>query len=88
MEIGWLSKDDAPGFSGWGENQLKEYIIKIGLSRGFKNSDRCRGGFAGVGANGRSAGIRYAGRIDESPSREGEEHTKPEIDIQGLFTIA
>ncbi|KAF8527839.1 hypothetical protein BU17DRAFT_73534 [Hysterangium stoloniferum] len=88
IEIGWLSKADAPGFSGWGENQLKEYIIKVGLSRGFKNSDRSREGFAGVGANGRSAGIRYAGRTEDGFSREGEEETKSEIDLQGLFTIA
>jgi calcium permeable stress-gated cation channel len=32
QEMGWLSASKAPGFVGWGEQRLKEYILKMGLS--------------------------------------------------------
>ena len=31
-EMGWISACDAPGFIGWGEKCLKDFILKIGLS--------------------------------------------------------
>ncbi|KAI5898056.1 uncharacterized protein SCHCODRAFT_080873 [Schizophyllum commune H4-8] len=31
-ELAWLSVRDAPGFIGWGEKQIKDFIIKCGLS--------------------------------------------------------
>jgi hypothetical protein len=32
MEIGWLSARRAPGFSGWGEKRVKDFLVKNGLS--------------------------------------------------------
>ncbi|KAF8587371.1 hypothetical protein K439DRAFT_1630859 [Ramaria rubella] len=89
IEMGWLGEGRARGFHGWGENQLKEFLIKAGLSTGFKNDGEQRQGFAGVGANGRSARASSAERTarDDNSSPGEEEKARPEIDLQGLFTV-
>ena len=42
IEMGWLSAQRAPGFVGWGEKRLKDYLVKIGLSSTFDATDRNR----------------------------------------------
>ena len=91
LELGWLARARAPGLDGWGETRLKDFLIKTGLSRGFKNSGVPREGFAGVGANGRSTEGLSAGRDARDRSHtppRGEEEAVPEVDLQGLFTVA
>ncbi|KAJ7696606.1 hypothetical protein B0H17DRAFT_1053875 [Mycena rosella] len=36
-QMGWLSTRNAPGFSGWGEQRFKDFVIKSGLSSGMRN---------------------------------------------------
>jgi len=81
IEMGWLSKRDAPGFDAWGENQLKDYLLDIGLSQGFRNSEEP--------PNGNASGVGLSSRSNRSgrSNKLSEEKAQPGIDVQGLFTI-
>nr|GAT60500.1 predicted protein [Mycena chlorophos] len=37
-QLGWLSARKAPGFAGWGEQRLKDFIVKSGLSSGVQGA--------------------------------------------------
>jgi calcium permeable stress-gated cation channel len=42
-DMGWLSARDAPGFVGWGEKKLKDFILKTGLSSSLeRNGEKSR----------------------------------------------
>jgi calcium permeable stress-gated cation channel len=42
-DMGWLSARKAPGFVGWGEKKLKDFILKTGLSSSLeRNGDKSR----------------------------------------------
>ena len=69
--MGWLSARRAPGFVGWGEKRLKDYLVKIGLSSSLDISDR-------------SARSRRRRRAQEL---NNEERGDFEIDVQSLFSI-
>ncbi|KAI0375116.1 hypothetical protein BV20DRAFT_960185 [Pilatotrama ljubarskyi] len=71
LEMGWLSARRAPGFVGWGEKRLKDYLVKIGLSSCLDANDR----------NARSRRRRRAQELNN------EERGDFEIDIQSLFSI-
>ncbi|CDO75477.1 hypothetical protein BN946_scf184935.g13 [Trametes cinnabarina] len=71
LEMGWLSARHAPGFVGWGEQRLKDYLVKIGLS-------------SSLDANDRNARSRRRRRAQEANL---EERGAYEIDIQSLFSI-
>lgn len=71
LEMGWLSARRAPGFVGWGEKRLKDYLVKIGLSSSLDISDR----------NARSRRRRRAQELNS------EERGSFEIDVQSLFSI-
>lgn len=80
QEMGWLSAKKAPGFTGWGEKRLKDFILKTGLSSTLEHR---------VGRNGSRYGLN-----DHRSQRTGgeialltEEDGDLEIDIQKLFTI-
>ncbi|TDL28546.1 hypothetical protein BD410DRAFT_759887 [Rickenella mellea] len=89
IEMGWLSAKDAPGFVGWGEKRLKDYIVKMGLSaslgNGVSNSRNLAGIGSGIGAAGRNRRTRK--EESESPLKE-EEKGKLEVDVQSVFSIA
>ncbi|KAL1737632.1 hypothetical protein HDZ31DRAFT_79013 [Schizophyllum fasciatum] len=88
-ELAWLSVRDAPGFIGWGEKQIKDFILKCGLSTtldrthaGRRNGDspddnnpsRIRGG--------------RAGRNSEKRRWDADAETSNmEVDIKSLFSI-
>ena len=90
MELGWLSAKNAPGFVGWGEKRLKDFIMKTGLSASLDQN-------TGIGASGNMAGIGSgfrgrSGRVrrtdtDRQYSNDEEEKTYPEVDICGIFSI-
>jgi calcium permeable stress-gated cation channel len=43
QDMGWLSVRKAPGFTGWGEKKLKDFILKTGLSSSLeRNGDKRR----------------------------------------------
>lgn len=71
LEMGWLGARQAPGFVGWGEKRLKDYLVKIGLS-------------SLLDANERNARSRRRRRAQELNS---EEKGDCEIDVQSLFSI-
>lgn len=72
VEMAWLSLADARGFAGWNENALKDYLVKIGLSQGFKDD----------GAN-QSNTMASDFVLGERPLRRKD----LEIDVQNLFSI-
>jgi hypothetical protein len=81
-ELGWLSARKAPGFVGWGEKRLKDYILKLGLSLSME----AREGRNGNGARPRN-GERRTRRPEERQPLNHNEEANLEIDIQSLFSI-
>ena len=91
IEMGWLSARNAPGFVGWGEKSLKDFIIKSGLSVSLDRN-------SGIGVSGTMTGIGsgYRSRTQSQRSRTREdaerplsddEKARPEIDISSVFSI-
>jgi calcium permeable stress-gated cation channel len=78
-EMGWISARDAPGFVGWGEKRIKDFILKTGLSSSLDFS-------AEPATNGTGRGGRSGRRGHGSPYMH-EEDVGPEVDILSLFTI-
>ena len=79
QELGWLSANRAPGFVGWGERRMKDFILKIGLSYSMeamdgRNDSRARNG------SGRPR------RSEEQPLNYQEEANLG-VNIQSLFSI-
>lgn len=72
LEMAWLSARYTPGFVGWGEKRLKDFIVKSGLSSNLDNESR--------NSNGRS---RRRRRTEWS----NEEKADLEVDVQSLFSI-
>ncbi|EPQ60336.1 hypothetical protein GLOTRDRAFT_52392 [Gloeophyllum trabeum ATCC 11539] len=72
MDLAWLSARRAPGFRGWGERRLKEFIVKSGLSSSLETEN-----------TGNRRRVRNA---SEQPLTPVEEESL-EVDIQGLFSI-
>jgi calcium permeable stress-gated cation channel len=79
-EMGWISAREAPGFVGWGEKRLKDFILKTGLSSSLDFSAEPAN--SGTG-RGRGPGRRGMG----SPYMFSEEDMRPEVDVLSLFTI-
>jgi calcium permeable stress-gated cation channel len=91
QDMVWLSARQAPGFVGWGEKRLKDFLLKAGLSSGMEGSrGSSRDGRRTVaGSTGRPGSRRPT---EEQPltapeGRGSSDDSGPEIDIQGLFTI-
>lgn len=71
LEMGWLSARYSPGFVGWGEKRLKDFIVKTGLSASL---DENRNGTS------RSRRRRHT-------EWSNEEKADLEVDVQSLFSI-
>ncbi|KAG8981245.1 hypothetical protein FRC05_004147 [Tulasnella sp. 425] len=74
VEMGWLSIYEAPGFVGWSEGRVKEFFQKNGLSTGLDRAKTPKG----------------PQRDARSPSGEREEvdeDGRPEVDVQGVYTV-
>ncbi|PPQ64239.1 hypothetical protein CVT24_008642 [Panaeolus cyanescens] len=82
-DLGWLSVKNAPGFKTWGEKQLKDYLVKIGLSSTLGDSGRKN---ANGGARPRN-GARGTRRRDEELPLTPDDEARAEVDIQSLFSI-
>ncbi|KAI5123599.1 hypothetical protein M0805_003416 [Coniferiporia weirii] len=89
MEIGWLSAKNAPGFVGWGEKRVKDFIVKTGLSSSLDRS-------GGIGTGGSMAGIGsgYRARTQSQQNRSrdvralsDDEKAALQVDIAGIFSI-
>jgi hypothetical protein len=79
-EMGWISARNAPGFAGWGEKRLKDFVLKTGLSSSLDFS--AEPASSGTGRRGRSGQRRQGG-----PYMYAEEDFGLEVDILSLFTI-
>lgn len=71
LEMGWLSARRAPGFVGWGERRIKDYMVKIGLSASLDAIEP---------AGGNSRRRRERELIEER-------RQELDIDIRSLFSI-
>ncbi|KAK0208655.1 hypothetical protein DFS33DRAFT_1304877 [Desarmillaria ectypa] len=82
-DIGWLSARYAPGFVGWGEQRLKDFILKAGLSLSFDHNNSSRDRST---PRTRSSGRR--GRSGENEPLNANHDGRPEVDIETLFSIS
>lgn len=73
-EMGWLSSRKAPGFAGWGEKRIKDYLVKIGLSSSLGGSSR---------SNNRPPQLS---RRTQS-YYQNTQNSVLEVDVQSLFTV-
>ncbi|KAI0319045.1 hypothetical protein OF83DRAFT_1170563 [Amylostereum chailletii] len=83
LEMGWLSARDAPGFVGWGERRVKDFIVKSGLSTSFDRPPPVGSGAQRATGSRNGHSIRREG--DDLLGNEREEGK--EIEIQSLFSI-
>ncbi|KAG8960047.1 hypothetical protein FRC03_007124 [Tulasnella sp. 419] len=74
IEMGWLSLKDAPGFTGWGEGRIKDFLIKNGLSSGMNRARSPRTG-------------RITDSNGQVAEGGNEDNGRPDVDVHGLFTI-
>ena len=75
-ELGWLSASAAPGFSGWGEKRVKEFIVKTGLSLTLETGD-----------NGNERNNSRRRRRAAQEAWNSTERGNLEVDIRSLFSI-
>ncbi|KAI0275250.1 hypothetical protein BC834DRAFT_815275 [Gloeopeniophorella convolvens] len=77
-EMGWISARTAPGFKGWGEKRLKDFILRTGLSSSLDFS-----------AEPASSGVtmRGNGRSRRGPYMAPEQEYGLEVDIMRLWTV-
>lgn len=90
VEMGWLSAHDAPGFVGWGERRIKDFIIKTGLSSSLDFSPNASGTGARPGngtGNGTTNGGDRPRRRRQGAFLSRAEEAALEVDIQSLFSI-
>lgn len=76
-EMAWISARKAPGFVGWGEKKLKDFILKTGLSSSLEPNRN--------NATRNVSQSRRRRNNDQNP-RDTEEPNL-EIDISALFSI-
>ncbi len=81
-DIGWLSARYAPGFVGWGEQRLKDFILKTGLSLSFDPNDSSRDRNAT-----RTRGSARRRRSGENEPLNANHDGRPDVDIESLFSI-
>jgi hypothetical protein len=84
-DIAWLSSRNAPGYATWGEKQLKDYLVRIGLSSTLAEAtrrNRNNGGFRP-----RNGERRIRRREEEEPLTGRDNRDRTEIDIESIFSI-
>ena len=91
MDLGWLSVRDAPGFAGSGEQKIKDFIVRTGLSSSLDKSGGIgvSGSMAGVGSGfrARTQSQRNRNRDESERPLNDDEKGKPEIDVAGFFSV-
>ncbi|KAG8890809.1 hypothetical protein FRB98_004854 [Tulasnella sp. 332] len=81
LEMGWLSLIEAPGFTGWSEGRMKDYLFKNGLGSSLEQP---RSKPSGRGWFTREPSDSGQTPPDQTVERERAEST---IDVQGVFTV-
>ncbi|KAI0073700.1 hypothetical protein K474DRAFT_1666269 [Panus rudis PR-1116 ss-1] len=87
MEMGWLSAKLMPGFQGWGEKRVKEFVVKCGLSSELESGDVTGNGVTGNGGRGGGARSRRRRRRRQAEEWSSEEKANLEVDVTALFSI-
>ncbi|KAH9486372.1 hypothetical protein JR316_0000436 [Psilocybe cubensis] len=86
-DMGWLSAKKAPGYAMWGEKQLKDHLVKIGLSSSLGDAGKRNHTSKSAGVRPRNGERRTRNREEEQPLNRNEDMTGAEVDIQSLFSI-
>jgi hypothetical protein len=79
-EMGWIGARDAPGFVGWGEKRLKDFILRTGLSSSLDFS-------AEPATTGTGRRVKSSRPRNTAPYTYSEEDAGLEVDILSLFTV-
>ncbi|KAF9486350.1 hypothetical protein BDN70DRAFT_902505 [Pholiota conissans] len=79
-DLAWLSAKKAPGYATWGEKQLKDHLVKIGLSSTLGDGAKRSGVLP-------RNGERSTRRREEEQPLNSPEEVNVEVDIQSLFSI-
>ncbi|KAJ3750872.1 hypothetical protein DFH05DRAFT_1468929 [Lentinula detonsa] len=79
MEMAWLSARKAPGFVGWGEKHLKDFILRTGLSSSLDRN--------GNGSRTTTQNRNASRHGSEREPLNDSEKAGLEVDIQSLFSI-
>jgi calcium permeable stress-gated cation channel len=83
-DLGWLSARKAPGIATWGEKQLKDYLVKIGLSSTLGDAAKRNGD--GHRPRARNGEKRTRRRDEEQPLNLNDD-IDAEVDVQSFFSI-
>ncbi|KAL0068549.1 hypothetical protein AAF712_004264 [Marasmius tenuissimus] len=88
-DLAWMSARDAPGFTGWGEKQLKDFVLKTGLSSSLDNETSRQGPQRSRSRGGNGNGSRNGNhkRGDTVELLDEKEKANLEVDINGIFSI-
>ncbi|KAL1737393.1 hypothetical protein EV714DRAFT_278873 [Schizophyllum commune] len=87
-ELAWLSVRDAPGFIGWGEKQIKDFILKCALSSTLDRTSAGRRNDDSPESANRIRGGRSGRHQSEKRRWDADaENTNMEVDIKSLFSI-
>jgi len=83
--MAWLSIRQAPGFVGWGEKRIKNFILKTGLSSALESPPNNNGS--------RRRADQSRGTLNGNGNGNGHHHhnaddgARPDVDIQNLFSV-
>jgi calcium permeable stress-gated cation channel len=81
MEIGWLSVSRAPGFTGWSETQMKQFLFQSGLGPTLDNP------YPNSGLDRSTNAMPEPHSSQRNPNESGSEKAKFEVDVTSVFTI-
>ncbi|KAJ7353421.1 hypothetical protein DFH08DRAFT_856840 [Mycena albidolilacea] len=79
-QLGWLSARKAPGFTNWGEQRVKDFVVKSGLSSGMQGGSIQNG-------NGSGSRRRREEADDDEPEPNQEEKDALQVDVTNIFSI-
>lgn len=79
QELGWLTASRAPGFVGWGERRMKDFLLRTGLSYSMEARDSRD--------DSQTRSDRRRARRSEEQHLNHQEEANLEVDIQSLFSI-
>ncbi|KDQ20481.1 hypothetical protein BOTBODRAFT_308811 [Botryobasidium botryosum FD-172 SS1] len=81
IDMVWVRAEDAPGFIGWGEAKIKEFLTRNGLSVSL-------GGAAGSPVRGERTLRRNDSRRSQRNEAQETEKALPGIDVKGIFSVS
>lgn len=83
LEMGWISIKKAPGFVGWGEQELKDLIIKNDIGASLRGGSRT----SRSGSKSKSSDRRQKHEASEEQPLTDHPEELSTVDIHALYTI-